>query len=209
MSTRIVKFDKLPTLRALYTNGTLKAAASPRYPSVASYLDRVSLFQGDITELEVDAIVNAANRGLLGLYIFDYAIHRAAGSGLKNECSKFPLIRSGTRCETGDAKITGAHDLPSQRVIHAVGPVYDSTDVDTVARQLASCYGKSLQLTVDNLQKQVSFPSISTGIYGYPIEDATHIALNETRRFLDSENSSRLDLVVFTVFSNKDREVYE
>jgi len=191
------------TIGELYKTAVLCAAAKPKYSIKPSLLDRVSLFQGDITYLEVDSIVNAANKSLLGGGGVDGAIHKAAGPDLVKECR--PL----GGCETGDAKITEGYRLPSRHIIHTVGPIYSESDVETKAQQLASCYKTSLQLAVDNSLKHIAFPSISTGIYGYPIADATHIALDEVRRFLDSGVGDKLDRVIFVVWSNKDKGVYE
>jgi len=191
------------TVGELYKTAVLRAAAKPRYSLEPSLLTRVSLFQGDITDLEVDSIVNAANKSLLGGGGVDGAIHRAAGPDLVEEC------RTLHGCETGDAKITKGYRLPSRHVIHTVGPVYSSSNVEEKAQQLASCYKTSLQLAVENSLKHIAFPSISTGIYGYPIKDATHIALDEVRRFFDSESGHKLERVIFVVWSNKDKGVYE
>jgi O-acetyl-ADP-ribose deacetylase (regulator of RNase III) len=191
------------TIGELYKAAVLRPAAKPKYSFTPSLLDRVSLFQGDITDLEVDSIVNAANKSLLGGGGVDGAIHRAAGPDLVKECR--PL----GGCETGESKITKGYRLPSRHVIHTVGPIYSSSDVDTKAQQLASCYKTSLQLAADNSLKHIAFPSISTGIYGYPIKDATHIALDEVRRFLDSGAGDKFDRVILVVWSNKDKGVYE
>jgi len=191
----------------------LGADVKPKYPVKASLLDRVSLFRGDITELQVDSIVNAANKSLEGGGGVDGAIHRAAGPGLYEECCTLPQIAGHTnatiRCQTGDAKITKGYKLPSRHVIHTVGPIYFSPDVETKAEQLASCYKTSLQLAVANSLKHIAFPSISTGIYSYPVVDATAIALDEVRRFLDSEAGATLDRVIFVVWSLRDKGVYE
>jgi O-acetyl-ADP-ribose deacetylase (regulator of RNase III) len=191
----------------------LGADVKPKYPVKASLLERVSLFRGDITELQIDSIVNAANKSLEGGGGVDGAIHRAAGPGLYEECCTLPKIAGTThamiRCQTGDAKITKAYRLPSRHVIHTVGPIYFSPDVETKAKQLASCYKTSLQLAVANSLKHIAFPSISTGIYSYPVEDATNIALDEVRRFLDSEEGETLDRVIFVVWSMRDKGVYE
>ncbi|KAG9010974.1 hypothetical protein FRB93_003424 [Tulasnella sp. JGI-2019a] len=112
-------------------------------------------------------------------------------------------------CETGNAKITKGYNLPASHVIHAVGPIYDSDEVERVAKLLQSCYGVSLRLAVEAGLKSIAFPSISTGIYGYPIEDATPIALKTTREFLESEKGAHLDKVIFCVFSDEDKRVYE
>ncbi|RXW22829.1 hypothetical protein EST38_g3003 [Candolleomyces aberdarensis] len=107
------------------------------------------------------------------------------------------------------SKITRGYNLPASHIIHTVGPVYSSLDVETKAEQLASCYQTSLQLAAENSLKHVAFPSISTGIYGYPIEDATHIALQVARDFCDSEDGDKLDRIILVVWSNRDKGVYE
>ncbi|EIM91151.1 A1pp-domain-containing protein [Stereum hirsutum FP-91666 SS1] len=204
MSRTILSLAQLPTLRELYARSVLKKPLStPKFPAAAGLLDRVALYQGDITKVELHSIVNAANRSLLGGGGVDGAIHRAAGKELLEEC------RTLNGCETGDAKITKGYDLPSKHVIHTVGPIYDEDEDEQCAEELSSCYSKSLKLAVQNGLKQIAFPSISTGIYGYPIDSATHIALRETRTFLDSDEGKEFERVVFVVFSDKDRETYE
>ncbi|KAL6302496.1 A1pp-domain-containing protein [Sparassis latifolia] len=200
-----VALSKIPTLRELYGTSTIKSAKSSElvFPPKESLLDRVSLYQGDITRLEVASIVNAANRSLLGGGGVDGAIHAAAGPELLEEC------RTLDGCDTGDAKITKGYDLPSKFVIHTVGPIYSSANTDVKAKQLKSCYQRSLQLVVDRSLKHIAFPSISTGIYGYPVEDATHIALKVVREFLDSLSGDGLDRVIFVVWSDADKIVYE
>ncbi|KAI0084152.1 A1pp-domain-containing protein [Irpex rosettiformis] len=196
---------EIKTLRALYIAGEIKPAlaANIKYKTSGNLLDRVSLYQGTITELEVDAIVNAANRSLLGGGGVDGAIHRAAGRQLLAECRKLG------GCPTGDAKITNGYNLPAKHVIHTVGPVYDEEQVDKSAKLLASCYRRSLELAVQNSLKHVAFPSISTGLYGYPVKDATDIAINEVRQFLDSESGTKLDRVIFVVWGDEDKLAYE
>lgn len=162
-------------------------------------LKRIELIQGDITRLEVDAVVNAANRSLLGGGGVDGAIHRAAGPQLLEEC------RGLNGCQTGEAKITGGYGLPARYVIHTVGPVYQGTEED--ASLLAGCYRNSLELAVDNGVKSIAFPAISCGVYGYPIEEATEIALRTTCGFL-KENSSPTR-VIFALFSAEDLVVYQ
>jgi len=208
-----ITLKDIPKISDLYRAAvlTLRGDAKPKYPVKASLLDRVSLHRCDITELQVDSIVNAANKTLEGGGGVDGAIHRAAGPGLYEECCALPKIASDTmiRCQTGDARITKAYNLPSRHVIHTVGPIYSSSDVETKAEQLASCYRTSLQLAVANSLTHIAFPAISTGIYGYPIESATHTALDEVRRFLDSEAGETLNRVIFVVWHLKDKEVYE
>ncbi|KZT07729.1 A1pp-domain-containing protein [Laetiporus sulphureus 93-53] len=200
-----VGLSQIPTLRELYRASVLKLqdVSKLRHQPRGSLLDRISLYQGDITQLKVDCIVNAANRSLLGGGGVDGAIHDAAGPELLEEC------RTLDGCDTGDAKITKGYELPSKYVIHTVGPVYSFSKADGKAQQLASCYKTSLQIATEKSLKHIAFPSISTGVYGYPIEDATHIALNTVREFLDSSDEDILDRVIFVVWSNTDKHVYE
>ncbi|KAF9778969.1 A1pp-domain-containing protein, partial [Thelephora terrestris] len=195
-----IRVSSIRTLQDLYKAGAIRAARSPKYPHKASLLDRVSLWQGDITALEVDSIVNAANSHLGG--VFNGAIQRAAGWELLEEC----LTLGG--CETGFAKITRGYRLPAKHVIHAVGPIYSSRNAERKAAELQSCYKTSLEIAVQNELKHIAFPSLSTGIFGYPIDDATHIALDATRVFLDTPDGEKLDRVIFVVWSDRDRDVY-
>jgi len=197
-----LKLASIKTLKESYKAGVLRAVKSPKYPPKQAFLDRVSLWQGDITILEVDSIVNAANSRLGDGAGVNGAIQDAAGPNLLREC----LTLGG--CDTGLAKITKGYDLPAKHVIHAVGPVYSPRDADTKAAQLRSCYKTSLEIAVENELKHIAFPSLSTGIFGYPIEDATHIALDAARLFLDTPDGDKFDRVIFVVWSNKDRDVY-
>jgi len=153
-----------------------------------AWQERVSVVRGDITRQRVDAIVNAANNTLLGGGGVDGAIHLAAGPGLLEEC------RSLGRCETGDAKITGAYHLPAEFVIHAVGPVWQGGDAGE-DELLASAYTNALRRAVENGVSTIAFPAISTGAYGFPMERAARIAVRAVRDFLTTDDS--IDRVVF------------
>lgn len=157
---------------------------------------KITIWKGDITTLEIDAIVNAANNSLLGGGGVDGAIHSAAGSSLKSECA--PL----GGCDTGDAKITGGFKLPSKYVIHTVGPIgSDET-------KLRSCYTKCLKILKSEKLKSVAFPCISTGIYGYPNDQAAPVALETARKFLE-ENHKEMDRIIFCLFMKVDVTLYE
>lgn len=155
---------------------------------------------GDITKLEVDAIVNAANNSLLGGGGVDGAIHRAAGIKLLEYC------RNIGGCNTGEAKITPGFDLPAKYVIHTVGPVWRGGNHGE-SIYLRNCYINSMQLALDNGIKTIAFPSISTGVYRYPIKQASKIAVETVERFL-KESKSEME-VIFCCFSKEDLEVYE
>ena len=160
---------------------------------------RMAITQGDITKFEVDAIVNAANKTLLGGGGVDGAIHRAAGPELKEEC------RTLGGCNTGQARITGGYRLPAQHVIHTVGPVWHGGDQGEEGL-LAGCYRSSLELALDNGLKAVAFPSISTGAYGFPIKKAAPIAVKTVKGIL--EDNQAIEQVIFVCFSDSDQQVY-
>ncbi len=162
--------------------------------------DRIDLYQGDITALAVDAIVNAANSSLLGGGGVDGAIHRAAGPRLLEEC------RTLGGCPTGEAKITLGYDLPAKHVIHTVGPVWHGGDSNE-DEILAACYRNSMALAAEHGLQTIAFPAISTGVYGFPKERATRIAVREVMGALRLHDCFRT--VTFVAFSAHDFRTYE
>jgi O-acetyl-ADP-ribose deacetylase (regulator of RNase III) len=160
----------------------------------------IEVIKGDITHLDVDIIVNAANRTLLGGGGVDGAIHKAAGPGLLDECIKL------NGCETGDAKLTKGYNLKAKYIIHTVGPVWRD-GISDEHRLLASCYQKSLALAAEKKAKSIAFPGISTGVYGFPKDQAAMIAVTETRRFL--KKNSLPEKVVFVAFDNVSLHLYQ
>ena len=159
---------------------------------------KMTVITGDITRLECDAIVNAANCTLLGGGGVDGAIHRAAGPGLLEECRKFG------GCQTGEAVITGAYDLPCRHVIHTPGPVWHGGKYNE-AEKLAACYFNSLTRAAEKQCRTVAFPCISTGIYHFPAEQAAAIALKTVREWTGAFPEE----VIFCCFSDRDRKIYE
>lgn len=159
----------------------------------------------DITTLDVDAVVNAANQRLLGGGGVDGAIHRAAGPGLLEECRQIAEVRPGVRCPTGEARLTGGHDLPARHVIHTVGPVWDGGG-NGEERLLADCYRNCLRLAGEHRLASIAFPAISTGVYGYPLEDAAEVAVRTVRDEVGRRPS--IGRVVFCCFDSRAAEAY-
>lgn len=162
-------------------------------------MHRIEIIQADITTLKVDAIVNAANSSLLGGGGVDGAIHRAAGPQLLEECKTLG------GCKTGEAKITKGYKLPAKFVIHTVGPVWHGGK-NGEPEKLRSCYENSLILATDNEVKTIALPAISTGVYGYPLKEATKIAVKTAQKYLETHKLP--EKVYFVCFSNEAYEIY-
>jgi len=159
---------------------------------------KVALFHGDITTLEIDAIVNAANKTLIAGGGVDYLIHRGAGKKMDLECK---MLHG---CETGQTKITKGYNLPAKFVLHTVGPIDDNADL------LKSCYMTCLKLVEKHNIRTVAFCGVSTGIYGFPVEAASNIALNTVRKWLEDENNrDKVDLIIFCTFLDNEKTCYE
>ena len=167
----------------------------------------IEVMQGDITTLETDAIVNAANSSLMGGGGVDGAIHRAAGPALLEECIKIAKSRSPeSPCPAGEAVITGAGKLKAKYVIHTVGPVWHG-GARGEAELLASCYRKSLLLAEENGIKSVAFPNISTGVYGYPKEKAARVAVDTVREVI--EKTVNIERVILVCFDEENLALYK
>ncbi|KAF6036745.1 hypothetical protein EB796_004955 [Bugula neritina] len=181
-----------------YTESTFPRAGSNTPGSEKTPLDKICVWQGDITSLEFDAIVNAANEQMRGGGGVDGAIHKAAGKSLLEEC----IARYSSGCAPGEARLTGGYKLPAKYVIHTVGPRGENPVV------LANCYDSVLQIVKNENLKTVAFPCISTGIFGYPNEKACHVALKTVLHWLQS-NPDWDGRIVFCVFLDKDKHLYD
>lgn len=163
-------------------------------------MNKIRVIRGDITDQQVDVIVNAANRSLLGGGGVDGMIHYVAGPELREECKKIG------KCETGEAKMTNGYRLPARYVIHVVGPVYGHEE-DNEELLLSNCYTNSLKLARDHGLRTIAFPAISTGVFKYPKEEAAHIAI-ETVKYFISRNPDALDEIRFVLFDELNFNIY-
>lgn len=168
-------------------------------------LPKMEAILADITTLEVDAIVNAANQRMLGGGGVDGAIHRAAGPRLLEACRAVPEVGPGVRCPTGQARITPGFDLPARYVIHTVGPVWQDGNHDE-DKLLANCYRSCLKLAAENNIRSIAFPAISTGAYGFPPDRAAKIAVHEVSDFISHD--SAVQRIIFTCFDQRALDVY-
>ncbi len=201
MSSGLIAAKDIPSISHLYRNMSLRPSSDEDLPNPnQQHNDRICVIQEDITKLEVHAIVNAANRRLLGGGGVDGAIHRGAGPQLVKECATLG------GCETGSAKITDAYRLPCKKVIHAVGPVYDSLEESEPL--LRSCYRTAFRLAIEHDCKTIAFPNISCGVYGYPSTHAARAAIRETLAFLKRPEGQKLEKIVFCNFLDKDMDAY-
>jgi len=201
----IVTLEDIPPVKELY------GCDSP-------FADKMSVWQGDITRLSVDAVVNAANSKMLGCFVpchkcIDNAIHSAAGIQLREECSRYMGRRRkqfgpGYEEPVGQAVLTKAYGLPAKYVIHTVGPIVGYRLTDALREDLESCYKNVLRCCVENRIRTVAFCCISTGEFHFPNDEAARIAVQTVIRFL-AENEEKFDRIVFNVFKDEDREIYE
>ncbi len=164
--------------------------------------DKIEVLKGDITKVQADAIVNAANSSLLGGGGVDGAIHRAGGKAILDDCRKIIAKQGG--CKTGEAVITTAGNLPAKFVIHTVGPVWNG-GLNNEAKKLSDCYKNSLQLAMENKCNTIAFPNISTGIYKFPKKEAAKIAVNAVAEFLSEHDE--IEKVIFVCFDEENEHL--
>lgn len=200
----IIPSHQIPTVESLYAQGKLASPSDKiKFSHDTSFNRKIGLIRGDITKLKVHAIVNAANKSLLGGGGVDGAIHRAAGPELLAEC------RTLNGCNTGQAKITDGYRLPASKIIHTVGPVYHEWEGRGAAEMLRTCYRNCLDVARENGCRQIVFNCISTGVYGFPSMLAAKYACQAVREWLRDTSSPRgIDQIVFCTFEQKDVDAY-
>lgn len=196
----IVDVDEIDTLDSTFEKNCLKNA------------DKICLWQGDITRLKIDAIVNAANSGGLGCFApnhncIDNQIHTFAGVRLRLECNK-KVREIGGELKTGDAFMTKGYNLPAKNVIHTVGPIVEGALTEAHRKALADTYVNCLKCAIENHIRTIAFPTISTGVFMFPKEEASRIAIKAVDSFLD-ENKEKFDKVIFCVYTEEDEEIYQ
>ncbi|KAI7688243.1 ADP-ribose glycohydrolase MACROD1 [Sarcoptes scabiei] len=192
---KFVTLDQVPS----WAESKSTSSIGSEYHSDPNLNSKISTFNGDITQLEIDAIVNAANERLAGGGGVDGFIHRAAGhDDLQAEC------RTLNGCQTGSCKITGGYRLPAKYIIHCVGPIGEKPEL------LASCYRQALDTLIKENLRTIAFPCISTGVFGYPNENAAKVALATTRDWLQRDsNHKKIERIIFCLFLEKDIKIYE
>ncbi|XP_075795218.1 ADP-ribose glycohydrolase MACROD1 isoform X2 [Pelodiscus sinensis] len=197
-----ITLKDIDTWKKMAKNARLKQPEEAKFPKDNQLNEKISLVRRDITKLEMDAIVNAANSSLLGGGGVDGCIHRAAGELLKEEC------RSLSGCETGKAKLTCGYRLPAKYVIHTVGPIAQGEPSASQEKELENCYKNSLKVALENKLRTVAFPCLSTGVFGYPNDAAAEVVLRTLREWLEV-NKEKVDRLVICVFQEKDEEIYK
>jgi len=195
---KILTVEDIETWNSSVAKITKPPSSASQFSPVEELNQKVAIWHGDITTLEIDAIVNAANESLLGGGGVDGVIHKAAGSKLLEECKTLG------GANTGETKITRGYDLPAKYVLHAVGPLDENPEL------LSACYLSCLELLDKHKIKTVAFCCISTGVFGFPLEPSARIALDTVRKWLDTDdNKSKVKLIIFCVYKKKEKECYE